>query len=164
MTVDDILGRVRQIGCQLVEVTGGEPLFQPNAGELISRLCDEGFEVLVETGGTLDIGMIDDRAVKIVDFKCPSSGMEQKNLWANAGKLAPKDEVKFVVGDRGDYDWARRKIAEHGLEGRCTVLLSPVFDALDPAELASWILGDRLNVRYQIQLHKIIWSPEARGV
>jgi 7-carboxy-7-deazaguanine synthase len=164
MHVDEVLARVRGIGCNLVEITGGEPLFQTNVGELIVRLCDEGREVLVETGGMLDIGVVDPRAIRIVDFKCPSSGMEKKNLWSNVDRLTSRDEVKFVIGNRADYEWSAGQIASHRLSERATVLMSPVFGVLEPSLLAAWILEDRLNVRCQLQMHKYIWAPETRGV
>jgi len=164
MAIDDILANVRSYGCRLVEVTGGEPLFQSNIHTLLKRLCDEGFEVLLETGGSLSIGDADARVKCVVDFKCPSSGMVKKNLWAIAYDLKSKDEVKFVIGDRADYDWAKQKIAEHRIDERCTILMSVVFGKLEPARLAEWILADKLNVRFQLQMHKFIWHPETRGV
>jgi 7-carboxy-7-deazaguanine synthase len=164
MTIDEIVAVVRSYGCPLVEVTGGEPLFQENAPELLTRLCNESFEVLLETGGSLDIGVADPRVRRIVDFKAPSSGMVKKNHWPNAALLRETDEVKFVVGNREDYDWMKERIAEHKLDARCPILLSVVFGALEPATLAAWVLEDRLNVRFQLQMHKFIWHPETRGV
>jgi 7-carboxy-7-deazaguanine synthase len=164
MSVPAILSRVGSFKCGLVEVTGGEPLVQEGAGELLSALCDAGYEVLVETSGSLDIGRIDRRVRKIVDFKCPGSGMVKKNLWSNVQALAPGDEVKFVVRDRADFDWALERIIEHELEGRWTLLFSVVFGELEPAELARWILGEGVNARFQLQVHKYIWEPTARGV
>lgn len=164
MTIDAIVAAVKAYGCPLVEVTGGEPLFQENVHVLLRRLCDEGLEVLLETGGTLDIGVVDRRVRRIVDFKTPSSGMIKKNLWSNAPLLTGTDEVKFVVGTREDYDWAKEMIAEHGLDRRSPILMSVVFGKLEPAQLAEWVLADRLPVRFQLQLHKLIWHPEARGV
>ncbi len=164
MLVDEILDVVRGLGCKLVELTGGEPLFQANVHELMARLCDEGYEVLLETGGSLDIGRVDPRVKRIVDFKCPSSGMMKKNLWENVEHLKETDEVKFVVGDREDYDWAKGMIQSHGIELRCPILMSVVFGKLEPIQLAEWVLEDKLNVRFQLQMHKYIWSPETRGV
>lgn len=164
MSVDEIVAKVASFGCRRVEVTGGEPLFQPGVHALMERLCDDGYEVLIETGGSLDISGVDPRVRRIVDFKCPSSGMEKKNLWRNAAALAPTDEVKFVIGDRADYEWSKARIAEHGLAGRCPILMSVVFGKLEPVELAGWILEDRLDVRFQLQMHKYIWDPEKRGV
>jgi 7-carboxy-7-deazaguanine synthase len=164
MAVDDIVQQVATYGCTLVEVTGGEPLFQPNVHPLMRELCDAGYEVLLETGGSLEIGAVDERVKRIVDFKCPSSSMAKKNLWSNAAKLRPTDEVKFVIGTPEDYAWAKERIAEYRLTERCPVLLSVVFGKLEPLALAEWILRDRLNVRFQLQMHKYIWHPEARGV
>jgi 7-carboxy-7-deazaguanine synthase len=127
-------------------------------------LCDKGYEVLLETGGSLDIGAVDGRVKRIVDFKCPSSGMVKKNLMTNADKLRPSDEVKFVIGGREDFDWAVELLRTHRLLERCAVLMSPVFGVLAPAELAGWILESRLTVRLQMQMHKFIWEPETRGV
>jgi 7-carboxy-7-deazaguanine synthase len=164
MSVPDILSRVEAFRCSLVEVTGGEPLMQEGVNELFTALCDRDFEVLVETGGSLDIGTIDPRVSRIVDFKCPGSAMEKKNLWSNVAALTPRDEVKFVIRDRADFDWAAGKIREHGLDARCTVLMSVVFGELEPVHLARWILDGGINARFQLQAHKFIWEPSARGV
>ena len=164
MSIPAILSRVGSFKCRLVEVTGGEPLVQEGADELFTALCDAGYEVLVETSGSLDIGRIDRRARRIVDFKCPGSGMEKKNLWSNAAALAPGDEVKFVIRERGDFDWAIGRIREHRLEGRFTLLFSVVFGELEPVELARWILEEGIDARFQLQVHKYIWEPSARGV
>jgi len=164
MSVEAILARVKSFGCPLVEVTGGEPLAQEGVHGLFRALCDAGFEVLVETGGSLDISGIDRRARRIVDFKCPGSGMEKKNLWSNVGSLTSRDEVKFVIADRADFDWAAGKMREHGLDRICTVLMSVVFGQLEPVELARWILDEGTNARFQLQAHKYIWEPSARGV
>jgi 7-carboxy-7-deazaguanine synthase len=128
------------------------------------RLADEGFEVLLETGGSLDIAPVDARVKRIVDLKCPGSGMVHKNLLSNIERLRPGDEVKFVVGDRDDFDWSALMIRTHGLERRCGILMSPVFNRLQPLELATWIMESRLAVRFQLQLHKYIWAPAMRGV
>jgi 7-carboxy-7-deazaguanine synthase len=164
MTIDEILECVRAYRCKLVEVTGGEPLFQANTPELLSRLCDEHYEVLLETGGSLDIGTVDSRVKRIVDFKCPSSKMVKKNLWKNVEYLTQSDEVKFVIGNREDYEWAKEKIREFELDKRCPILMSVVFGELEPIELAEWILEEKLNVRFQLQMHKYIWNPQTRGV
>lgn len=164
MTLDEIVSAVEAYRCRRVEITGGEPLFQPAVHPLMTRLCDAGHEVLLETGGSMDISGVDPRVRRIVDFKCPSSGMEKKNLWANAGLLSARDEVKFVIGDRGDYEWSKEKIAEHGIAGKCPLLMSVVFGKLEPVALSEWILADGLDVRFQLQLHKYIWHPEKRGV
>lgn len=164
MTLDDIMQAVRSYDCKLVEVTGGEPLVQPNVLELMVMLCDRGYEVLLETGGSLDIETVDPRVKRIVDFKCPSSGMVKKNLWSNVNRLRHTDEVKFVIGNREDFDWAMEVIRAHGLEQRCPVLMSVTFDVLEPVTLAEWILASRINVRFQLQMHKYIWEPTVRGV
>jgi 7-carboxy-7-deazaguanine synthase len=164
MSVGEVLRRVRVYPSRLVLVTGGEPLLQEGVFPLMRLLCDEWYETLLETGGSLDISLVDPRVQRIVDFKCPGSGMESKNLWSNVDDLRAKDEVKFVVNNRLDFDWAVTRIQEHGLEDRCSVLLSPVFGELDPARLADWILQSGLSVRLQLQLHKLIWEPSARGV
>jgi 7-carboxy-7-deazaguanine synthase len=162
--IDEILQKVSGYDCRLVEVTGGEPLFQPNVHELLARLCDKGFEVLLETGGSIDISSVDVRVKRIVDFKCPSSGMMMKNVWENVRYLKRDDEVKFVIGTHEDYEWACGRMHEYGIDDRCTVLMSPVLDVLEPVQLAGWILKDRCNVRFQIQIHKYIWHSTTRGV
>lgn len=164
MTREEILERVRFYRCPTVEVTGGEPLAQPGAAALLRALADEGYTVLLETAGSHPIEGVDPRVRIVLDVKCPGSGMMEHNLWGNLERLKDRDEVKFVVGDRRDYEWAREVLETHGLPARCTVLFSPVFGVLRPEELADWILEDRLEVRLQLQLHKYIWSPAARGV
>lgn len=164
MEVSDILQRVENYGCRLVEITGGEPLAQEGVHELMTILCDEGYEVLIETGGSLDISVIDSRVKRVVDLKCPSSGMLKKNLLANIEYLRPVDDVKFVIGNREDFDWAVGMVRNHDLTTRCSVLMSVVFGVLEPVILAEWILESRLNIRFQLQMHKYIWEPETRGV
>ncbi len=164
MSAEQIVARVEQLGCPLVEVTGGEPLTQPAASELLTALCDRGWTTLLETNGSLDISVVDKRVVKIVDFKCPSSGQQEMNCWANVSALAAGDEVKFVLADRADYDYAAEKLASYDLAGRCRVSFSPAAGRLAPAELARWILADGLPVRLGLQLHKIIWPGRDRGV
>jgi 7-carboxy-7-deazaguanine synthase len=164
MTLSEILRTIGSFGCRLVEVTGGEPLLQPGVDALFTALCDAGYDVLLETGGSLDISSVDPRVRRIVDLKCPSSGMCDQNFWPNLSVLKTGDEIKFVIGTREDYDWAKDVMKTRGLSGRCPVLFSPVHGRMEPAELAGWILEDRLNVRFQMQLHKHIWHPEARGV
>ena len=164
MTLDAIVAAVEAWGCKRVEVTGGEPLWQPEVHPLMKRLCDAGYEVLIETGGSLDISACDPRVRRIVDFKCPSSKMERHNLWSNARHLNARDEVKFVIGDRADYEWSKLRMAEFGLAGKCPILMSVVFGKLEPVVLSEWILEDRLEVRFQLQMHKFIWHPEQRGV
>lgn len=164
MTAGAVVAEVEKFGCKLVEITGGEPLLQKPVVPLMARLCDLGYEVLLETSGACDISGIDRRVHRIMDLKTPSSGESGRNLYANIGFLTERDEVKFVVGDAADYAWVREKIAEYGLPGRCTVLLSPVFGKIDPAELVAWILRDGLEVRFQLQMHKFIWDPKETGV
>ena len=166
MTIDDVVAKVRLFGCGLVEVTGGEPLAQREAFTLIERLCNEGYEVLIETGGYVSTEAVDPRAKVILDIKCPASGEETRNHWPNLSRLrADKDEVKFVVADRSDWEYARRIIERYDLEHRAkAVLISPVWDAVDLKELADWISSSGMNVRMQLQMHKQIWGAEARGV
>lgn len=163
-SLDEIVVAVAALGCPLVEVTGGEPLLQPAVHPLMSRLCDQGYEVLLETGGGLDISRVDPRVGRILDVKCPGSGEAAHNRWENLDQLRAGDEVKFVLASRGDYEWARAVVAERRLAARCPVHFAPVWGALDPAELASWILEDGLAVRLGLQLHKLLWGPERRGV
>lgn len=162
--IDEILSKVDSYGCRLVEVTGGEPLAQSEAFPLISTLCDRGYRVLIETSGAIDIASVDRRAHIILDVKCPGSGMTDRMYWPNLNQLTMKDEAKFVLADRKDYDWAREIIAKYELTTRCSVLMSPVFGSLEPRQLAEWVLADRLPVRFQLQLHKWIWAPDMRGV
>lgn len=164
MALDDVLAQVRSYGCRLVEVTGGEPLHQPEAFTLIERLCAGDYEVLVETSGAIDIAPVDPRAHIIMDVKCPGSGMMDRMDWKNLDRIARKDEVKFVIKDRADYEFARTITERHNLAGRCPILFSPSFGELDPRQLAEWVLADKLPVRVQLQLHKFIWDPQARGV
>lgn len=163
MSLDEILGRVEGYGCNLVEITGGEPLAQAGAFDLIRELCDRGFEVLIETSGSIDTTPVDPRAKVILDVKCPGSGEAEKNLWSNLDHLRPHDELKFVIADRTDYEWARAVIAERKLE-RWTVLLSPAWGTMDMKALAEWMLEDRLPARMQTQLHKHIWGADVHGV
>lgn len=163
ISIDGIMERVKAYGCNLVEVTGGEPLAQPESLDLIRCLCDEGFEVLIETSGSIDITPVDRRAKLILDIKCPGSGEVAKNRWQNLDDLRPHDEIKFVIADRADYDWACQVIRERQLD-RWTILLSPVWGEMDPKSLAEWMLADRIPARFQTQLHKHIWGAEARGV
>ncbi len=164
LSVEEIVQKVESYGCRLVEVTGGEPLMQQEVHVLMKDLCERGFEVLLETGGSLDISQVDSRVRKIMDFKTPSSGMQKKNLYENVRFLSKPDEVKFVIGDRQDFDWSLQIIREYGLDRRCGLLMSPVFGVLEPATLASWVLESRLPVRFQLQMHKYIWEPATRGV
>ena len=163
MSIDDVVGQVKRYGCNLVEITGGEPLAQAESLDLITRLCDEGFEVLIETSGSIDIAPVDRRATIILDIKCPGSGESGSNRWENLQHLKPRDEIKFVIADRADYDWSRRVIEERKLNRR-TVLFSPVWGEMNLQSLAEWMLADRVPARLQTQLHKHIWGAEARGV
>ncbi len=169
-TVEDVLDEVREIGCSLVEITGGEPLVQPGAISLAQRLLVEGYTVLIETSGSLDVSGLDPAVHKIMDLKCPGSGEVEKNLWANLGHLTARDEVKFVVADRDDFLWAARVVRERGLADRVlngelkALLISPVWDAVDFQDVSAWVLESGLPFRFQIQLHKQIWGPEEIGV
>lgn len=163
MSLEEVVARVKSYGCNLVEITGGEPLAQQEAFDLIRRLADDGFEVLIETSGSIDIAPVDRRAKIILDVKCPGSGEVEKNRWDNLDKLRPHDEVKFVIADRGDYEFARRTIEEKRLD-RWTVLLSPVWGTMEMRALAEWMLADRLPARFQTQLHKHIWGADVHGV
>lgn len=164
VSLEDIVAKVASYGCRLVEVTGGEPLVHAEAFPLIAKLCDAGHTVLIETSGAVDIGPVDSRAHVILDVKCPGSGMSDRMYWPNLAKLTAKDEAKFVIADRKDYEWAREVIARHDLTARCSVLMSPVFGSLEPRQLAEWVLEDRLPIRFQLQIHKFIWAPDMRGV
>ena len=163
MSLDDVVARVKSFGCNLVEITGGEPLAQAESFDLIESLCDGGFEVLVETSGSIDIAPVDRRAKIIIDIKTPGSGEVAKNRWENLAELRPHDEIKFVIADRADYEWSRDLIREKRLD-RWIVLLSPVWGEMNPKDLAEWMLADRIPARFQTQLHKHIWGAEARGV
>ena len=167
VSLEDVLAQVRAMACQLVEVTGGEPLAQREAFELITRLCDEGYEVLIETGGYVSTEAVDARAKLILDVKCPASGEAERNHWPNLERLrADRDEVKFVVADRADWEFTRDVIARYELERRAhAILISPVWGTTDLQALADWIAASGLRrVRMQLQLHKYIWGAEARGV
>lgn len=161
---DDILREVEGHGLPLVELTGGEPLLQPEVLPLMKRLCDAGYTVLLETSGSLGIDDVDPRVVRIVDFKTPSSKELGANRYEIIPSLRPSDEVKLVLGSREDYLWAKNLVFEHELARRCTVLMGTVFGALAPRELVDWVVADRLPVRVQLQMHKVIWDPDARGV
>ena len=164
MELEEILSRVEGYTCRLIELTGGEPLLQKETPQLVSNLLDRGYTVLVETGGSLDIRAIDSRAVMIMDIKCPGSGMSGTMKWENIALLKPIDQVKFVMKDRTDYDWAVGILDDHSTLRKHVVLFSPVFGVLDPRVLAEWVLEDGLNVSVQLQIHKYIWHPETRGV
>ncbi|MCG3778195.1 MAG: 7-carboxy-7-deazaguanine synthase [Nitrospira sp.] len=163
-SIDEVLAKVQTYGSRLVEVTGGEPLAQPESLPLMVRLCDAGYIVLLETSGSIDIAPVDPRVHIILDVKCPGSGMTERMHWPNLTALTAKDEAKFVLTNRADYDWAKEILALHHVTDRCPALFSPVFGSLDLRQLAEWILADRLPVRFQLQLHKYIWAPDMRGV
>jgi 7-carboxy-7-deazaguanine synthase len=165
MEIGEVAAKVDSFGCGLVEITGGEPLLQQGVHPLIGTLLARGHAVMIETSGERDISRLDPRVVRIVDLKCPGSGEAERNRWSNLEHLTLRDELKFVVSDRRDYEWACEVIRTHRLSERVhAVLLSPVFGKLEPSDLAAWILADRLAVRMQLQMHKHIWSPTARGV
>ncbi len=165
LSVDDVAGQVEAYGCDLVELTGGEPLLQKDVYPLMNRLLESGHTVMVETGGHLSIADVPPDVIRIVDVKCPGSGEAGKNHWDNLSLLTAQDEVKFVIRDRADYEFARDVVAEHALLGRtAAVLFSPVHGVLAPKDLAAWILEDRLPVRLQLQAHKYIWGADVRGV
>jgi len=165
MSVGEVVDRCRALTCPLVEITGGEPLAQEACADLARALLDAGLTVLIETSGSLPIDVLPSDVIRIMDLKCPDSGECDKNHWPNIAALNARDEVKFVLASRRDYEWARDEVRKHDLGRRCNaVLFSPVFGAIDPADIVQWILDDQLPVRFQLQLHKFIWPPEARGV
>lgn len=164
MTVDEVVAQVATFAARHVELTGGEPLAQAAAPALLSRLCDSGRTVLLETSGALDIAGVDRRVHVIMDLKCPSSGMTERMRWQNLDLLKETDEVKLVIVDRADYEWARQQVRRRALSERCAVLLSPAADGVAPADLARWMLDDGLDARLQLQLHKLIWPAALRGV
>jgi 7-carboxy-7-deazaguanine synthase len=164
-SVDEVVAQVNAYGCELVEITGGEPLLQRDVFPLMERLLADGRTVMVETGGHMSIEQVPAQVIKIVDVKCPGSDEAHRNHWANLDMLAPHDEVKFVIRDRRDYEYARDVVGRHALTGRAAaVLFSPVHGVLDAKDLAAWILADRLPVRLQLQAHKYIWGADVRGV
>jgi len=165
MSVDEVMADVEARGCPVVEVTGGEPLLQADVYPLMQRLLDAGKTVLIETGGHRSIAQVPAGVVRIMDIKCPGSGESARNDWSTLALLTPTDEVKFVIADRVDYEFARDIVVRESLIGRvAAVLFSPVHGALDAKQLAEWVIADRLEVRVQLQMHKYIWSPETRGV
>jgi 7-carboxy-7-deazaguanine synthase len=164
MSIVEIISEVKKYNCNLVEVTGGEPLMQEQAFILLKRLCDEGFDVMLETGGSISIKEVDKRVMIVMDLKCPSSNMLKKNLYTNIDYIKSTDEIKFVVGSREDYEWSKNIIKSYELINKCNVLFSVVFGELEPVKLVNWILEDKLKVRYQFQMHKYIWHPDTKGV
>jgi len=164
MSFEEILKEIEKYECNLVEITGGEPLVQEKVLDLMKELCEREYMVMLETGGSLPIENVDKRVKIIMDLKTPTSGMEKKNLFENLTHIKKFDEIKFVIGNKSDYEWSKDMILKYNLTDKATVLMSPVFNEINNIELASWILEDRLNVRFQLQMHKYIWSPETRGV
>jgi 7-carboxy-7-deazaguanine synthase len=166
VSIDEVLNQVRDFGCRLVEVTGGEPLAQREAFDLIKRLCEEKYEVLIETGGYVSTENLDQRAKVILDVKCPASGEAERNHWPNLNRLRPElDEVKFVIADRADWNFARRVVKDYDLESRAkSILISPAWEQIDLQDLANWIVESSMELRMQLQMHKQIWGPDARGV
>jgi 7-carboxy-7-deazaguanine synthase len=164
-TLPEIVGAVADFNCKLVEVTGGEPLLQKNVLPLMTTLAGGGHTVLLETSGAHDISTVDPRIHRIMDLKTPGSGECERNLFSNIEHLTHRDEVKFVIGSREDYEWSRENVARYNLSDRCrAVLFSPIFGRIDPREIVEWILADNLRVRFQLQMHKFIWTPTQRGV
>lgn len=164
LSIDEVVSRALSWDTPIVEVTGGEPLLQAEAIPLLARLADAGRTVLLETSGAHDVGPVDPRVHIIMDLKCPDSGECERNHWPNLERLKPSDEIKFVIASERDFNWAAEQIRRHRLDSRFGVLVSPVFGAVEPIQLAEWLLKSNLNVRMQLQLHKLIWHPQARGV
>ncbi len=164
MSIDLVFKKVEEYKCKLVEITGGEPLLQANVHLLMKRLCDESYDVMIETGGHRDIIDVDPRVKRVMDIKCPGSLMEKRNRWENIESLTAQDEVKFVIANETDYEWAKEVIQKYNLTDRCIILMSPVFGNIENRTLAEWILRDHLQVRFQLQIHKYIWDPTKRGV
>lgn len=158
MSIAEIVDRIAGFGTRHVCVTGGEPLAQPGCLRLLADLCDRDYDVTLETSGALQIGRVDPRVTIVMDIKTPGSGEVEKNLWDNVDLLKPGDQVKFVIADRADYEWSRKVLAERALASRCSVLFSPTWGGETARQLAEWILADRLDVRFQIQLHKVLWG------
>jgi 7-carboxy-7-deazaguanine synthase len=164
-SIDNVIAKVGEYDCRLVEITGGEPLVQDKeCRELMTKLCDKDYEVMLETGGSLTVEGIDARVKIVMDLKCPSSGMEKKNLYDNINFLKKTDELKFVIGSREDYEWTKKIIKNYKLEEKCELLLSVVFGKLEPLTLVEWMLKDKLKARFQLQMHKFIWQPDTKGV
>ena len=163
-SLDQIVAEIVQFGCQLVELTGGEPLLQKESFALVDKLVEAGFNLLIETGGSISLEKLNPAAIKIMDLKCPGSKMAHKNYWENIDYLTPKDEVKFVLTDRADYDWAVDIMRKYQLNKKANVLFSTAFGAIEPIKVVEWILQDKLPVRFQLQMHKFIWHPETKSV
>ena len=163
MSITEILSEISAFECKTVEVTGGEPLAQDGCIELLKKLITNGYKVLLETSGSISVSDVPNEVIKIVDFKCPSSAMEDKNLWSIVDELSENDQIKFVIGNRKDYDWSCKMIKNHNLN-RWVNLFSPVFDEIKPKTIVNWILEDGIDVRFQLQMHKYIWPPNKQGV
>jgi len=164
MELDEVLKSIEHYRCSLVEITGGEPLLQKEVFQLMDELVSLKYTVLLETGGSIDVGDVNPNVIKIMDLKCPSSGECERNNYHNLDKLQPHDELKFVIGNREDYVWSKQMLEQHRLQERFRVLFSTVFQKLSPRQLVEWILEDSLNVRFQLQAHKYIWDPTQKGV
>jgi 7-carboxy-7-deazaguanine synthase len=164
LSLGQIMAAVESHDCKLVELTGGEPMLQKEIYELSDRLLAKGYTVLMETGGSLDLSKLNPRVIKIMDLKCPGSGEVERNYWPNLGILQPHDQIKFVIKNRDDYEWSLATIRRHRLDERFLLLFSPVFNEMNYRELAEWMLADHVRARFQVQLHKYIWSPARRGV
>jgi 7-carboxy-7-deazaguanine synthase len=164
MDIKNIINKIKQYPCKLVQVTGGEPLFQKNCINLLRTLVKEEYNILLETSGSLSIKNVPKEVINIIDFKCPSSKMQKKNLWDNINYIKPNDQIKFVIGNREDYEWTKNKIDKYSLEKKCEILISPVYKHIKSEEIVNWILEDNLKVRFQIQIHKEIWPEKKRGV
>ena len=164
MNIPEIIKKVNNLKCNLVEVTGGEPLVQDGCIDLLKALISNGNKILIETGGALSIEKIPEEVVIILDIKCPSSNMSDKNLWSNIDLIKPSDEIKFVIGDKKDYNWSKKIIKKYKLTDKCTILFSPVYNKIEPKTMVEWIMKDNLNVRFQTQLHKSIWNHNTKGV
>ena len=163
-SVQDIMAAIEPLGVPLVEITGGEPLLQDTVYDLMNALLAKNYKILLETGGGVSVVKVPEQVIKILDIKCPGSGEDSKNLWDNLSHLNPRDEVKFVLADRADYEWSREILDRYNIHKKVKVLFSPVYDKLDLKELAAWVLADNLPVRVQTQLHKVIWGKDAIGV
>ena len=164
MEIHEIIKEIAKWNCQLVEITGGEPLMQDMCIDLLQELVTKKYNVMLETSGSLSIAKVPREVIKIIDFKCPSSKMDKKNLWTIIKYIQPYDEIKFVIGNREDFDWAKGKIIEYQLDSICTILFSPTYGKINPQKIVKWILEENLPVRMQLQLHKVIWQPEQIGV
>ena len=164
MTIKDIIKTIKQYNCNLVEITGGEPLMQHESIQLMETLISLGYETMLETGGSLSVKEVPEEVIKIVDFKCPSSKMSKKNKWTILDELQSHDEVKFVIGNKADYNWVKKQIDLYKIDKKFQVLLSPVYDKINPEKIVDWMLKDKLKARFQIQLHKAIWGAEKQSV